>query len=113
MDPDPRDAKIQDANKKLIFSTYFFLKVLLHNFSKIKSRKEVKSQNRRNHRFCLQCLLHDRRIRIRYLVTNGSGYRYKISMNSPSEIRRFIFFYSFKKEEADLQICQIRAWLFL
>jgi hypothetical protein len=41
-------------------------------------------------------------------LTNGSGYRYKISINSPSEIRRFIFFYSFKKEEADLQICQIR-----
>jgi hypothetical protein len=49
MDPDPDlDPAIfvidlQEANKKLIeksFSAYF-LKVHLHNFSKIKSRKEV------------------------------------------------------------------------
>jgi hypothetical protein len=53
MDPDP-DADpdpsifiidLQDANKKLIekksFPAYYFLKVLLHNFSKIKSQKEV------------------------------------------------------------------------
>jgi hypothetical protein len=55
-DPDPdadSDASIfiidlQDANKKLIFlnsfSSYFFLKVLLHNFAKIKSQKEVTIQ---------------------------------------------------------------------
>jgi hypothetical protein len=35
---------LQDANKKLIkksFSAYYFLKVHLHYFSKIKSQKEV------------------------------------------------------------------------
>jgi hypothetical protein len=36
---------LQAANKKLIFfkklSAYYFLKVLLHHFSKIKSQKEV------------------------------------------------------------------------
>jgi hypothetical protein len=39
---------VQDANKKLIFlysfSDYYFLKVHLHNFSKIKSQKEVTKQ---------------------------------------------------------------------
>jgi hypothetical protein len=50
-DPDP-DADpsifiidLQDANKKRIkkksFSSQYFLKVLLHHFSKIKSQKEV------------------------------------------------------------------------
>jgi hypothetical protein len=57
MDPDPDPAifviDLQDASKKLIFntifSTYYFLKVHLHHFSKIKSQKE--SQNRRNQGF--------------------------------------------------------------
>jgi hypothetical protein len=46
-DPDPAIfiIDLQDANKKQIlqnsFSAYFFLKVHLHNFSKIKSQKEV------------------------------------------------------------------------
>ena len=44
---------LQDANKKLIyniiFSAYYFLKVYLHHFSKIKSQKE--SQSRRNQGF--------------------------------------------------------------
>jgi hypothetical protein len=51
MEPD-RDADpsifiidLQDANKKLIFkkkiSAYYFLKVLLYNFSKVKSQKEA------------------------------------------------------------------------
>jgi hypothetical protein len=39
---------LQDANKKLIlfkgFSAYYFLKVHLHHFSKIKSQKEVPKQ---------------------------------------------------------------------
>jgi uncharacterized membrane protein YiaA len=46
---DPEDPKtpvfvidLQDANKKLSFSAYYFLKVHLHHFSKIKSQKEVK-----------------------------------------------------------------------
>jgi hypothetical protein len=55
MDPDPAIFVIdlQDANKKLIFyfifSAYYFLKVHLHLFSKIKSQKE--SQNSRNKSF--------------------------------------------------------------
>jgi hypothetical protein len=48
MDPDPAIfiIDLQDANKKLFFSksfsAYCFLKVHLHHFSKIKSKKEVK-----------------------------------------------------------------------
>jgi hypothetical protein len=57
MDPDPNSdpdpaifvIDLQDASKKLIFNTifsaYYFLKVHLHLFSKIKSQKE--SQNRK------------------------------------------------------------------
>jgi hypothetical protein len=46
MDSDPAIfiIDLQDANKKLIkksFSTYYFLKLHLHHFSKIKSQKEV------------------------------------------------------------------------
>jgi hypothetical protein len=47
MDPDPSIfiIDLQDANKKLIlnksFPAYYFMKVLLHHFSKIKSQKEV------------------------------------------------------------------------
>jgi hypothetical protein len=54
-DPDPAIFVIdlQDASKKLIFNTffsaYFFLKLHLHHFSKIKSPKE--SQNSRNQGF--------------------------------------------------------------
>jgi hypothetical protein len=52
MDPDPAQAPdpavfvidLQDANKKLFFSAYYFLKVHLHHFSKIKSHKEVTKQ---------------------------------------------------------------------
>jgi hypothetical protein len=55
MDPDP-DADpdpaifitdLQDANKKILkkgFSAYYFLKEHLHQFSKIKSQKEVTKQ---------------------------------------------------------------------
>jgi hypothetical protein len=61
MDPDPDSdpdpaifvIDLQHASKKLIFNTifapYYFLKVHLHHFSKIKSQKE--SQNRRNQGF--------------------------------------------------------------
>jgi hypothetical protein len=49
MDPDPAIFVIdlQDASKKLIFltqffSAYYFLKVHLHQFSKIKSQKSQK-----------------------------------------------------------------------
>ena len=54
-DPDPAIFvnDLQDASKKLIFnaifSAYYFLKVHLHHFSKIKSQKE--SQNSRNQGF--------------------------------------------------------------
>jgi hypothetical protein len=52
MDPDPDPAifvtDLQDANKEQIFlqsfSAYYFLKVHLHHFSKIKSQKEVTKQ---------------------------------------------------------------------
>jgi hypothetical protein len=50
MDPDPSIfiIDLQDANKKLTlkksFPAYYFLKVLLHHFSKIKSQKEVTKQ---------------------------------------------------------------------
>jgi hypothetical protein len=50
MHPDPAIFVIdfQDANKKLIFltsfSAYYFLKVHLNHFSKIKSQKEVTKQ---------------------------------------------------------------------
>jgi hypothetical protein len=45
LDPDPAIfiIDLQDANKKLI-SAYYFLKVHLHHFSKIKSQKEVTMQ---------------------------------------------------------------------
>jgi hypothetical protein len=55
LDPDPAIFVIdlQDASKKLIFNTivsaYYFLKVHLHIFSKIKSQKEP--QNSRNQGF--------------------------------------------------------------
>jgi hypothetical protein len=57
LDPDPAIFVIdlQDANRKPIlkesFSAYYFLKVRLHHFSKIKSPKEV--TNSRNEGFCL------------------------------------------------------------
>ncbi len=67
---------LQNASKKLvfytIFSAFYFLKLHLHHFSKIKSQKE--SQNRRNQGF-LKLFLHDnRRIRIPMSMTSGSGY---------------------------------------
>jgi hypothetical protein len=44
--PDPAVCVIdpQGANKKTIFFAYYFLKVHLHHFSKIKSLKEVTKQ---------------------------------------------------------------------
>jgi hypothetical protein len=49
VDPDPALflTDLQDANKKLILkkcSAYYFLKVRLHHFSKIKSPREVTKQ---------------------------------------------------------------------
>jgi hypothetical protein len=53
MDPDPDSdpaifvIDLQEATKKLIiksFSAFYFLKVHLHYFSKIKSKKEVTKQ---------------------------------------------------------------------
>jgi hypothetical protein len=50
LDPDPAIfvINLQDANKKLLgfqsFSAYYFLKVHLNHFSKIKSQKEVTKQ---------------------------------------------------------------------
>ncbi len=66
---------LQDASKKLILNTiysgYYFLKVHLHHFSKIKSQKE--SQNRRNQGFFLLFLHDDRRIRSGLTSGSGSG----------------------------------------
>jgi len=45
MDPAIFVIVLQDANKKLIFfSAYYFLKVHLHHFSKIKIPKKVTKQ---------------------------------------------------------------------
>jgi hypothetical protein len=69
MDPDPAIFVIdlQDASKKkcfnTIFSAYYFLKLHLHHFSKIKSQNE--SQNSRNQGFFSVFFHDDRRIRIR------------------------------------------------
>jgi hypothetical protein len=53
MDPAIFVIDLQDASKKqivnTIFSAYYYLKVHLHHFSKIKSKKE--SQNKRNKGF--------------------------------------------------------------
>ncbi len=72
-DPDPDPAifaiDLQEANKKLFFSSfspYYFLKLQLHNFSKIKDHKEVTKQQ--ESRFFLSFLLDDRRIWIRSLI---------------------------------------------
>jgi hypothetical protein len=73
-DPDPDPAifviDLQDANKKLIckkdFSAYYFLKVHLHHFTKIKSPKEVRKQW--ESRLFLLFLLDERRIRIRIRI---------------------------------------------
>jgi hypothetical protein len=50
MDPDPSFfiIDLQDANKKLIlkksFTAYYFFKVLLNQYSKVRSQKEVTKQ---------------------------------------------------------------------
>jgi hypothetical protein len=67
MDPDLAIFVIdlQDANKKLIFikksfSAYYYLKVHLHHFPKIKVKEEVTKQY--ESRFSLLFLLDDKRI---------------------------------------------------
>jgi hypothetical protein len=65
MDPDPAIfvINVPDTNKKLFFfKVLHFLKVHLHNFSKINSQKKVAKQ--KESRFFLLLLLDDRRIRI-------------------------------------------------
>ncbi len=78
MDPDHAIFVIdlQDASKKLIFNTifsaYYFLKVHLHNFSKIKSQKE--SQNRRNQGFSYYfCMMIEGSGSISLTSGSGSG----------------------------------------
>jgi hypothetical protein len=64
-DPDIFVTDLQDADKNYFcqsFSAYYFLKVHLHHFSKIKSHKEVTQQQELM--FFLHFLLDDRRIRI-------------------------------------------------
>jgi hypothetical protein len=57
MDPDPAIFVIilEDASKKLIFSAYYFLKLHLHQFSKIKSPKGVKNSSNQafSYYFCM------------------------------------------------------------
>jgi hypothetical protein len=70
LDPDPAIFVIdlQDGSKKLnfntIFSAYYFLKVHLHHFSKIKSQKESQKESR----FFLLFLHDDGRIRSRIRI---------------------------------------------
>ena len=78
MDPDPAIFVIdlQDASKKLIFNTifsaYYFLKVHLHHFSKIKSQKE--SQNKSNQGFSYYfCMMIEGSGSGSIPVTSGSG----------------------------------------
>jgi hypothetical protein len=79
LDPDPAIfvTNLQDANKKLIkkksFSAYYFLKVDLHHFSKIKSQKEDAKQQ--ESKFFLLFLLDDRRIRSPFRSRAESGAR--------------------------------------
>ncbi len=79
-DPDPDPAifviDLQHASKKIIFNTifsaYYFLKVHLHNFSKIKSQKE--SQNRRNQVFSFYfCMMIEWSGSGSIPLTSGSG----------------------------------------
>ncbi len=106
MDPDP-DADpgpsifitdLQVANKNIIFkkssSAYYFLKVLLHDFSKVK-RKKVKSHKTVEIKVFLLFLSYDRRIkntwirwiririRIRNTAKNTSGF---LIINGPRSI---------------------------
>ncbi len=84
MDPDPESdpdpaifvIDLQDASKKLnfntIFSAYYFLKVHLHHFSKIKSQKE--SQNSRNQGFSYNfCIMIEGSGSIPLTSGSGSG----------------------------------------
>ncbi len=78
MDLDPAIFVIdlQDASKKLIyntiFSAYYFLKVHLHHFSKIKSQKE--SQNRWNQGFSYYfCIMIEGSGSGSISLTSGSG----------------------------------------
>ncbi len=78
LDPDAATFVIdlQDANKKLIKKIFFplyFLKVHLHNFSKIKSQKE--SQNSRNQGFSYYfCMMIEGSGSGSIPLTNGSGW---------------------------------------
>jgi len=69
MDPDPASKKIIFYT---IFSSYYFLKVHLHHFSKIKSQKE--SQNSRNQGFsCYFCMMIEGSGSGSIPLTSGSG----------------------------------------
>jgi hypothetical protein len=93
-DPDPDPAifviDLQDASKKLntIFSAYYFLKVHLHQFSKIKSNEE--SQNSRKQGFSYYFCM----------MTEGSG----AGAGSATLVVKFIFFLYY--------FWGIKAWVF-
>jgi hypothetical protein len=78
-DPDPAIVVIdlQDANKKnnlkKVFTAFYFLKIHIHHFSKIKSQKET-TQNSRNQGFSYYfCLMIEGSGSVP--LTNGSGSR--------------------------------------
>ncbi len=74
LDPDPAIfiIDLQHAGKKLIFSAYYFLKVHLHHFSKIKSQKE--SQNISNQGFSYYfCMMIEGSGSGSIPLTSGSG----------------------------------------
>ena len=71
MDPDPNtDPEMPTKNKfKNFFPAYYFLKVLLHHFSKIKSKKKVTKLEIK----VFLIILNDRRIRIQEAQKRGYG----------------------------------------
>jgi hypothetical protein len=78
LDPDPAIfvTDLQDASKKLAFNTsfsvFYFLKVHLHHFSKIKCQKE--SQNSRNQGFSYYfCMMIEGSGSGSIPLTSGSG----------------------------------------
>ena len=79
-DPDPAIFVIdlQDASKKLIFNTifsaYYFLKVLLHHFSKVKRKKKVTKSSYQGFSYCF-CLMIKGSGSIPLTNGSGSGFR--------------------------------------
>ncbi len=56
---------LSNPDPDLNFSAYYFLKVHLHHFSKIKSKKEEKNSRNEGFSYCFSLMIELRRIRIR------------------------------------------------